>query len=78
MVERILVTGGAGFLGSALVKRLVSLGHEVIVLDNGYRGSISRLNSIFSRIEYREGDIRDKETVINAAAGCDTIFISRL
>ena len=74
MVERILVTGGAGFLGSALVKRLVSLGHEVIVLDNGYRGSISRLNSIFSRIEYREGDIRDKETVINAAAGCDTIF----
>ena len=74
MSEKVLVTGGAGFLGSALVKRLVGLDHKVVVLDNGYRGNVRRLDSVFSKIQYLEGDIREKETVINAAIGCKSIF----
>ena len=42
--KRVLVTGGAGFLGSHLCRRLLNLGHQVICLDNFYSGS--RLNVI--------------------------------
>jgi nucleoside-diphosphate-sugar epimerase len=43
-MNKILVTGGAGMIGSNLVKRLVSLGHEVIVVDNLWRGKLEYLN----------------------------------
>ncbi|MEQ8667381.1 MAG: SDR family NAD(P)-dependent oxidoreductase [Rhodospirillales bacterium] len=74
MSDRILVTGGSGFLGSALVRRLVGEGHDVIVLDNGSRGSLRRLQDVIDRVTYVEGDIRDPEAVMNATRGCDTVF----
>ena len=74
MSKKILVTGGSGFLGSALVKRLVKEGEDVVVLDNGSRGNLKRLESIFEKITYIEGDIRDLKTVKTATYGCDTIF----
>ena len=43
-MSKILVTGGVGFIGSHLVKRLVNLGHEVTVIDNFARGNSSRIN----------------------------------
>ena len=49
MKKNILVTGGTGFLGSALSIRLVDLGHNVTVFDNNSRGSVSKIESILDR-----------------------------
>lgn len=56
---RVLVTGGAGFLGSHLTEKLVEIGHEVIVLDNFYTGKKSNLNQIASspQVEIVRGDV---------------------
>lgn len=66
-----LCTGGAGFLGSALVQRLAADGHEVRVLDDMSRGRPDRLNGIAG--EVIRGDIRDPETVTRAVHGCETV-----
>jgi dTDP-glucose 4,6-dehydratase/UDP-glucose 4-epimerase len=71
--RRFLVTGGTGFLGSALVRRLVQQGAAVRVLDNGSRGSVRRLQDIADDVEVIEGDVRDAETVQRAAAGTDAV-----
>ena len=53
---RILVTGGAGFLGSSLVESLVNLGHDVIVIDNCWRGSKENLRMVEDNITFIKGD----------------------
>jgi len=68
-----LVTGGTGFLGSALVKGLLSQGHRVRVLDNNLRGSMRRLESVQYDIEMVEGDIRHAATVHEAVQGVDAV-----
>lgn len=72
--KRYLVTGGSGFIGSALCHRLVAEGHFVRVLDNCYRSSASRLDRIASHIEFIEGDIRDFSTVKKAMEGIDSVI----
>jgi dTDP-glucose 4,6-dehydratase/UDP-glucose 4-epimerase len=66
----VLVTGGTGFLGAALVNRLVSMGQPVRVLDNNWRGSPRRLAAVLGRVEMVEADIRDAAAVARAAKGC--------
>ncbi len=70
-MTRYLVTGGAGFIGSALVKRLVADGHEVRVLDDMSRGRARRLAGV--PCEIIEGDIRDPDAVTAAVHGCGTV-----
>lgn len=70
---RILITGGAGFIGSNLAKRLYTDGHQVIVLDSLLRGNkLDR--ETFNNITFIQGDVRDYDTVFNASKGCDVIF----
>src|SRR5262245_1753454 len=54
-----LVTGGAGFIGSHLVERLVTQGAKVRVLDNLSTGKRANLAPFLDRIEFVEGDMRD-------------------
>lgn len=72
--RRYLVTGGTGFIGAALVARLVRDGHRVRVLDNNWRGSASRLARIAGDVELVEADIRDADRVRAAAAGVDSVL----
>jgi dTDP-glucose 4,6-dehydratase len=68
----ILVTGGAGFIGSHFVKRLVRGGEEVVVLDKlTYSGNPANLEGVEHR--FVQGDIADPSAVAEAADGCDAI-----
>lgn len=70
---KILVTGGAGFIGSNLVARLVKDGHQVVVLDNLLRGN--KIDpEVFKKIKFINADIRELSAVENAADECDIIF----
>lgn len=70
---KVLITGGAGFIGSNLAKRLVEDGHSVVVLDSLLRGN--KLDKeTYSQIEFIKGDVRDFQTVNQASKNCDLIF----
>ncbi len=70
---KVLITGGAGFIGSNLAKRLVNDGHSVVVLDSLLRGN--KLDKeTYASVEFIKGDVRDQETVIRASKNCDLIF----
>ena len=64
---QVLVTGGAGFIGSNTVDLLLSAGHRVRVLDNFYSGKRENLQA-HPLLEVRDGDIRDAATVADAMA----------
>jgi nucleoside-diphosphate-sugar epimerase len=71
--RRILVNGGSGFIGSALVKALVHSGAKVRVLDDNSRGRARRLNDVANDIEFIAGDIRDAAAVQAAARDMDEV-----
>lgn len=73
MVKTYLVTGGSGFLGCALVRRLLQEGHRVRVLDNDSRGDVARLDGAPGSIEHFRGDVRDPELVSRAVEGADCV-----
>ena len=69
---RILVTGGAGFIGSHFVKRLVGAGEEVVVLDKlAYSGNRANLDGV--DCDFVQGDICDPDAVVSAGAGCGAV-----
>ncbi len=71
-MPRALVTGGAGFIGSALVPALAGAGYDVLVVDDlsvGDPRNVERAGA-----ELRKGDVRDLELVTTAARGCDVVF----
>jgi nucleoside-diphosphate-sugar epimerase len=68
-----LVTGGTGFIGSALVRALVRAGARVRSLDNDSRGTRRRLIDVSSDVEMVVGDIRDPDVVRRATSGVDCV-----
>jgi UDP-glucose 4-epimerase len=70
---RVLVTGGAGFIGSHLVKALVKAGHQVRVLDNLSTGFIENLADVLNAIEFVRGDVRDYGVVESVVRGVDAV-----
>ena len=68
---KILVTGGAGFIGSHLVDKLLNLNHEVIVFDNLIRGTKLKKNIDVNLIN---SNIKDKDAILQAAKNCEIIF----
>lgn len=72
----ILITGGAGFIGSHLTDKLLSEGYSVTVLDNLSNGSLQNLEEAKSNINFTfiEGDILDQKTCAESANGMDYIF----
>lgn len=69
---QILVTGGAGFIGSHLVGALVEQGHSVRVLDNFSTGKRQNLAGL--EVELMDGEVTDFEMVCRAVAGCERVF----
>lgn len=69
-----LVTGGAGFIGSNIVRELVQRGASVRVLDNFCTGKLDNLAEIAGSIELMNGDIRDPDTVFRAMAGIEFVL----
>ncbi|MDP8259729.1 MAG: SDR family oxidoreductase [Candidatus Gygaella obscura] len=69
-----LVTGGAGFIGSHIVERLVKQNHTVKVLDNFVSGKEENLSPFLDKIELIKGDIRDEVVLSKAVKGCDYIL----
>lgn len=76
MTRKILVTGGAGFIGSHLVDGLLRAGHRVVCLDNLRNGRIENLAEAGRdpSLEFLKGDILDADMCRKAARGCDTVF----
>jgi UDP-glucose 4-epimerase len=71
-MRRVIVTGGAGFIGSALVRLLARRGDDVRVYDNLSTGSAELLDG--TGAELVEGDVRDVKSLTLAAKGCDVVF----
>jgi UDP-glucose 4-epimerase len=70
----ILITGGAGFIGSNVAVSLAAQGREVRVLDDLSTGSASNLEEAGAEVELRTGDVRDRDAIRRAVAGCDVVF----
>ncbi len=68
------ITGGAGFIGSNLARRLVAQGREVRVFDNFSTGKRGNLNDLYGKVEVVEGDLRDFALVMEAMEGTEVAF----
>jgi len=72
--KNVLVTGGAGFIGSHLVEALAAAGCNVTVIDDLSTGRLSNLAAVRDRITFYQGDIRDPRLLDKAASGCEVLF----
>jgi len=73
--KRVLVTGGASFIGSHLVEQLLQKGAaSVRVADGLSSGKLENLAAVQSDVDFLEGDLRDTGVAQNATRGCDVVF----
>lgn len=72
---RVLISGGSGFLGAWIIRRLLKGGHEVRVLDRSDDSRlVERIAGTLDRVEWRLGDVSASEDVMAAVAGCEAII----
>ena len=74
MGKRVVVTGGCGFIGAYLVKRLVRDGWDVAVVDSMVRGDASRLAEVADDVELFTSDVRDQAALEKAFAGAEVVM----
>jgi len=73
-MNRYIVTGGAGFIGSALVRALLEQGRRVHVIDNLATGHLDNLEEVADQITVHEFDIRDYDRIAPVIAGAERVF----
>lgn len=73
-MARCVVTGGGGFIGAYLVRRLVQTGWDVVCVDNMLRGDQSRFADVSDQVDLRTCDVRDTEAVTKAVKGAQVVF----
>ncbi len=71
---RLLVTGGAGFIGSHLSRALLDEGHDVRIVDNLSTGFEHNLTAIKGDIEFVDADLRDADAMLSVTSGMDAVF----
>jgi UDP-glucose 4-epimerase len=72
--RKVLVTGGAGFIGSHLTEALVRLENKVVVVDNLSTGKLENLNSVIDKIGFIQADLSDFKAAQEAVQGCEVVF----
>jgi len=73
-MARAVVTGGGGFIGAYLVKRLVRDGWDVVVVDNMLRGDRARFAEVADQVDLHSVDVRDAAAVTRACQGAEVVF----
>jgi UDP-glucose 4-epimerase len=73
-MQKCLVTGGAGFIGSNLAERLIGDGVQVRVLDNLTTGFLENLKPFLGDIDFKQGDVRDLDTLQEVMVGVEVVF----
>ncbi|WP_069807905.1 SDR family NAD(P)-dependent oxidoreductase [Vulcanisaeta thermophila] len=69
-----LVTGGAGFIGSHLVDKLLQRGYQVRIIDNLSSGKIENISHVLNKVEFMKGDLKIKDDALKAVVNVDVIF----
>ena len=69
-----LVTGGTGFIGSNICELLIKKNYNVKIIDNNFRGSISKIKDIKKNIKFIKGDIRDRKALDKALKNTDAVI----
>ena len=72
--KKFLVTGGTGFIGSAITKYLIKNNYKVSVLDNNSRGKLRRLNDVKGKFSFIKGDVRNMNKVLSACKNKDAVI----
>ncbi len=73
-IMKVLITGAAGFIGSAIARRMVADGHAVVGVDNFITGKRENLDSVGGRMEFHDLDIRDRDGLARLCNGVEVIF----